>query len=100
MANAKKIRSKMYPEYSENASDDLVTSDETWVYYFEPKRKSSGRIWATRNARRPIIAQRTGTVRKVLYVIFFDNKGPVVQIPVPKGRTVTAKFYKIFYQEN
>ena len=25
---------------------------------------------------------------------FFDNKGPVMQIPVPKGRTVTAKFYK------
>ena len=27
-------------------------------------------------------------------VIFFDNKGPVLQIPVPKGRTVTASFYK------
>jgi hypothetical protein len=31
---------------------------------------------------------------KVLYVIVFDNKGPVMQSPVPKGRTVTAKFYK------
>ena len=33
-------------------------------------------------------------VKKVLYVIFFDNKGSVMQITVPKGRTVTAKFYQ------
>ena len=25
---------------------------------------------------------------------FFTNKGPAIQIPVPKGRTVTGKFYK------
>ena len=34
------------------------------------------------------------TVKKVLYAIFFTNKGPAIQIPVPKGRTVTGKFYK------
>ena len=27
-------------------------------------------------------------------MIFFDNKGPVLQIPVPRGKTVTAKFYR------
>ena len=26
-------------------------------------------------------------------VIFFNNKGPVLQIPVPRRKTVTAKFY-------
>ena len=26
----------------------------------------------------------------------FTNKGPAIQIPVPKGRTVTGKFYKNF----
>ena len=25
---------------------------------------------------------------------FFTNKGPAFQIPVPKGRTVSGKFYK------
>ena len=84
----------MYPKYNKKAFDNLVTSDKTWVYYFEPKQKCSNRIWATKNARRPIIAKQTRTVKKVLYVIFFNNKDPVMQIPVPKGRTVTAKFYK------
>ena len=93
VAYAKKLP-KMYPNYSEKAFDNLITGDETWVYYFEPKRKCSNRIWATKNARHPIIAKRTRTVKKILYFIAFDNKGPVMRIPVPKGRTVTAKFYK------
>ena len=43
---------------------------------------------------RPSIAKRQRTGKKVLHIIFFDNKGPVIQIPVPKGRTVTGAFYK------
>ena len=61
---------------------------------FEPKRKCSNRVWATKNAVRPIIAKRQCTVKKVLYVIFLDNKGPVMQLAVSKGRTVTGAFYK------
>ena len=30
----------------------------------------------------------------MLSVIFFDSKGPVLQIPVPKGSSVTGKFYR------
>ena len=29
----------------------------------------------------------------MLYVIFFDSKGPVLQIPVPNGSSITGKFY-------
>ena len=54
------------------------------------------RVWATKNAVRPSIAKRQCTVKKVLYVIFFDNKGPVRQLPVPNGRTVTGPFIKMF----
>ena len=30
----------------------------------------------------------------MLYAIFFDSKGPVLQILVPKGSSVTGKFFK------
>ena len=30
----------------------------------------------------------------MLYAIFFDSKGPVFQIPVLKGSSVTGKFYR------
>ena len=48
------------------------------------------------NALRLSIADKQHTVKKVLYVIFFDNKGPVMQLPIPKGRTVTGALYKHF----
>ena len=68
--NAKTLL-KMFPKYSKNSFNDLTTSDETWVYYFEPERKCSNRVWATKNDARPRVS--------VLSVIFFDNKGPVMQ---------------------
>jgi hypothetical protein len=49
---------------------------------------------ATINGRRPVIAKRERTVKKILYVIFFNCKGLFLQIPMPYGKTVTAKFYK------
>ena len=30
----------------------------------------------------------------MLYAIFFDSSGPVVQVPCPSGHTVTGRFYK------
>ena len=80
--------------FEKQYTSNIVTGDETWVYNFEPKRKVANQIWATKNARRPSIAKRIQTLKKVLYAIFFTNKGPAIQIPVPKGRTVTGKFYK------
>jgi hypothetical protein len=34
------------------------------------------------------------SVKKVMYVIFFTNQGHAIQIAVPKGKYVNAKFYK------
>ena len=34
------------------------------------------------------------SIKKVMYFIFFTNQGPVIQIAVPKGKSVNARFYK------
>ena len=43
--------------------------------------------------RRPCIAKRTISSKKMLYAIFFNSSGPVVQVPCPSGHTVTGRFY-------
>ena len=43
---------------------------------------------------RPVIARHCKTSNRMLYAIFFDLKGPFLQIPVPKGSSVTGKFYR------
>ena len=57
-------------------------------------RKVDDRIWALKYAKRPSIAKRTLTAKKVLYAIFFRNSGPLMQIAVSKGRSVSGSFYK------
>ena len=32
--------------------------------------------------------------KKMLYAIFFNSSGPVVQVPCPSDHTVTGRFYK------
>ena len=39
------------------------------------------------------ISHHCKTSNRMLYAIFFYSKGPVLQITVPKGGTVTEKFY-------
>ena len=32
--------------------------------------------------------------KKVMHVIFYTNQGPAIQIAVPKGKSINARFYK------
>ena len=73
---------------------NVVTGDETWVHYFEPVRKVSNKIWATKHSKRPIIAKRSLSTKKVLYAIFFSGEGVAIKVPVKKGKSITGKYYK------
>ena len=71
---AKKLL-QMFPKYDKKQFANVVTGDETWVHYFEPVRKVSDKIWATKHSKRPIIAKRSLSTKKVLYAIFFSGEG-------------------------
>ena len=75
---AKKLL-KMFPKYDKKQFANVVTGDETWVHYFEPVRKVSNKIWATKHSKRPIIAKRSLSTKKVLYAIFFSGEGDCIQ---------------------
>ena len=74
--------------------DEIVTGDETLIYHFQPASKAKNKVWVSSEGNRPVIARRCKTSNRMLYAIFFDLKGPVLQIPVPKGSSVTGKFYR------
>ena len=73
---------------------EIVTGNETWIYHFQPDSKAKNKVWVSSEGNRPVIARRCKTSIRMLYAIFFDSKGPVLQIPVPKGSSVTGKFYR------
>ena len=80
---AKKLL-QMFPKYDKKQFANFVKGDETLVYYFEPVRKVSNKIWATKHSKRPIIAKRSLSAKKVLYAIFFSGEGVAMKVPVKK----------------
>ena len=71
-----------------------VATVKTWIYHFQTDSKAKNKVWVSSEGDRPVIARRCKTSDGMLYAIFFDSKGPVLQIPVPKGSSVTGKFYR------
>ena len=61
---AKKLL-QMFQTCDKKQFGNVVTGDENWVYYFEPVRKVSNKIWTTKHSRRPIIAKRSLSAKKV-----------------------------------
>ena len=54
---AKKLL-QMFQTCDKKQFANVVTCDETCVYYFEHVRKVSNKIWATKHSKRPIVAKR------------------------------------------
>ena len=73
---------------------NLLTGDETLVHMFEPQRRADNKQWKRKYQKRPCTANRTISSKKILYAIFFNSSGPVVQVHCPSGHTVTGRFYK------
>ena len=61
---------------------------------FEPQRRADNKQWKRKDKKRPCIAKRTIRSKKMLYAIFFNSSGTVVQVSCPSGHTVTGRFYK------
>ena len=74
-----------------------MTDNENWIYYFEPVRKVSNKIWATKHSRRPTIAKWSLSARKVWYAVFFSGEGATIKMPVEKGKKY---FWKVLQRHS
>ena len=54
---------------------NLLTGDETWVHMFEPQRRADNKQWKRKDQKRPCIAKRTISSKKMLYAIFLIQMG-------------------------
>ena len=83
---------EIYDKCDPRRLEEIVTGDETWIYHFQPDSKAKNKVWVSSEGDRPVIECHCKTSNRMLYAIFFVSKGPVLQIPVPKGRSVTGMF--------
>ena len=85
---------KTYKGCNNRVISNLLTGDETWVHMFEPQRRADNKQWKQKDQKRSCTAKRTISSKKMLYAIFFNSCGPVVQVPCPSGHIVTGRSYK------
>ena len=72
---------------------EVITGDETWVYYSTPYSKYKMRSWVRGDERPTQIPRPDFRKPKVMYPIFFNSSGIVLQIPSESGKTVSATFF-------
>ena len=71
---------KTYKGCNSRVISNLLTGDKTWVHMFEPQRRADNKQWKRKDKKRPCIAKRTISLKKMLYAIFFNSSGLVVQV--------------------
>ena len=74
---------------------EVVTGDQTWLYFSEPDNKLNNKMWVGENNECPVVARRSRSVGRVMYALFFDSDGIVARVSVPENCSVTGTFYHV-----
>ena len=85
---------KTYKGYNSRVISNWLKGDETWVHMFEPQRRADNKQWKRKDQKRPCIAKRTISSKKMLHASIFNSSEPVAQVPCPSDHTVTGRLYK------
>ena len=74
--------------------EKMVTMDDTCIPLFNPKTKRQSKQWKHSDSPPPKKFQVGAFAEKILYSIFWDQKGIILLNPLPKGMTITGKCYR------
>ncbi len=70
---------------------DVVTGDETWIYY--RKIESSG-SWVAEGERPSTAVRRSPFEPKRMFCVFFMTNGPILIHQVPRGQSIDGCYYR------
>ena len=76
-----------------NKLNNLVTGDETWVYFYDPKLKTQSAERSKKGAPPPKKFKRERSAGKVMVAVFFSRREIIALIELEKGLMVTSKWY-------
>ena len=95
----KDLRSEIAQGNLEMVSDDenvlkkVITSDESWVYGYDPETKQQSSRRKRPDEPRPKKARQSRCHVKSMLIFFFDCEGVVHYEFAPRGQTINKKYY-------
>ena len=72
--------------------DALVTSDESWIYCYDPETKWQSSQWKHAGSPRPKKARQSKSTHKLLMIPFFDSTDMIYMHWVPTGKAVNKGY--------
>ncbi|XP_061190225.1 histone-lysine N-methyltransferase SETMAR-like [Saccostrea echinata] len=71
----------------------IITTDETWLFYFDPETKQQSSAWKRKSSPPPQKAKLRQSSRKNMFIFFMDIQGMLLIHAVPAHQTVNADYY-------
>lgn len=79
--------------YGDSFWHRLITTDETWVPFFNPETKNQSKEWRKPVEGPPVKARAVPSVGKVMITVFWDCEGIILIDYLAKGATINAEYY-------
>lgn len=92
VAASRKFLAQYYKD-GDDYLDRIITTDETWLFLFDPETKEQSRQWKTDGSPPPKKARHAKSTGKQMYIFFMDRAGMILQHAVPIHTTVNAEYY-------
>ena len=73
---------------------EVITGDETWIYYYDPRTNAQDRVWLAKDEQAPTKVRRERSTKKLMFSFFFTKRGHLSYTIVPRGKTVNSYFYR------
>ena len=85
---------ELFPIYDKNIFMNVAVDDESWIHYFELHQKISNLVWLTQIQEGIVLPQGLPVRKKVIYAILYTTRGLAIQVPIPEGKSMNARFYQ------
>jgi histone-lysine N-methyltransferase SETMAR len=79
-----------FKESNKTSLYNIVTGDETWLYYYDPLDSKQAQQWHPKGAPPPKKAKRALSTKKVLITTFFSMKGIIHTEVLDEKSTVSS----------
>ena len=76
-----------------NSTWNIVNSDETWVYQFDPEAEAQSSVWLFPGDTPPLKFKQSRSTSKQMVALYIAKTGHITTIPLEERRTVTADWY-------
>ena len=73
--------------------DRIITTDETWLWLFDPESKQQSSVWKRGSSPPPMKAKVNKCGGKFMFIMFADRHGMILIHCVREGCTVNSAYY-------